>query len=320
MRGIERAVEDHDLRVLHRCAKARGHKARRGCEYYGAAVIYRAIDQALRRIHQRIKVRNGLYLPVKHTLDILPAPLMPSCPCRAEGISVMHKSHLGSFRLSAQNFLDDARLLFLRVKLNVNGIPLLPEHDLFPHLGKRVPDYLRASAPQSRISVDLHIGQHRVSGCFPKIAAAPALIRLAEKHIRRRKAAPLLLRPCLFRKLPDQPLERRVAARVREFDEIDPAQPVEVQKLIVELCIGAPFRQDTENTPRYLRRVKKFQNTDALVPLLYIEAVHKLERLDRFLDAFFQMRVAQVLPFGGKLRPRFEQRHKIRGKGILAAA
>ena len=208
--------------------------------------------------------------------------------------------------------------LLLGGQLHVDGLLLLLEGDLLPGPGHRPPDLLAADAPKAGVAVDLHVGQHGVPHRGGEPPAAVVLIGPAEVVVGGGEAAALLVGPGVAHPLAHQLLEPDVAARLGELDEVDPAAPVKIDQLIVQLGLPGvrPLGQDAGHMGVDAVRLKILEDADPLVPLRHIVAVQVLIGGDGVPDALLQLGLAQLFPLEGKLRLLFHQRHKVPGEGL----
>ena len=172
------------------------------------------------------------------------------------------------------------------------------------------------------IAVDRQIHQHRIPRGQVQAPAPQHIKLLAELCIKRCKIAPVVLGPALLRRFAYQGLELCIAARTAELQSIDLRQLIKIQKLIIDpvlQLIGAG-RHQTGDRAGDLDCAIIFQHRDPLIALLHIKAVEIFKRNDGGVDALFQVGIAQMAPFGCKLRVLIQQGHKVGGKGRMPAA
>ena len=249
---------------------------------------------------------------------MLPALLMAQGPAGGLRRFIVDEGHLSQRRTGQHLGQEPLLLLPGRVRLDLDGRLLLLELHLFPHFVQVFADLRLAGVFQCRIAIDLQIAQHRVAHRGLELPAAAGKIGLLKIMVDRGEVAPLVLIPFLLRLLAQYLLQSQVAALLAELQEVDFAVFIEGEELVIDLRLFgvAALGQDADHLPGDADRAEKLQHAHPLVALFHIEAVHILIGLDRLTDAIGHVGAAERFPLGGKLRPRGQDRHEVRRKGI----
>ena len=146
------------------------------------------------------------------------------------------------------------------------------------------------------------------------------IIRRAEGIERGQERALFPVRPDVVGVEAERGLQLGIIADAVEMHLIQAAQPVKVQKFIIDphgRIVGID-RQDARDIRADGRRVEALEDADALVALLHVKAAHIFKAPDGIRDArVAQVRLAERDPLACKLRPKIQKRHEIRGKRRL---
>ena len=149
---------------------------------------------------------------------------------------------------------------------------------------------------------------------------AELVIGCAEGIERGQKRTLFPVRPDVVGVKAQRGLQLGIVADAVEMHLIQAAQPVKVQKFIIDphsRIIGID-RQNARDIRADGRRVEALEDADALVALLHVEAAHIFKATDGIRDArVAQVRLAERDPLACKLRPKIQKRHEIRGKRRL---
>ena len=325
VRGVQGAVHDDYLGMGYGGLQARLQHTRGDGEHGLAAVRDRFFYLAFDVIDAVGYVRRGADAVAEDGLDMQTSALVILYPAGLRRLGVVYEGHLHDV-VRGHDGLDlreQALLLLLwRVGLELDGVGLVGQLDLLPHLGQLGLYRIRVDGREVMIAVYLDITEHGVADGDAQLLSSGGDVGLFKEIVHGRKFLLLILRPLFVGSLPHRLQKGLVAALFLELDEVDPACFVEFEVFVVALnvLVVGLFGQDAGNVGLHAVGLEEFEHADALVALFDIIAVHVLVYLDGLADALAQVGATELLPLIGELGGLFEYGHEVGREGVDPAA